>query len=258
MNTFSVPTPTASCVFVAVQCFPPPAHSIQYYPHDPQQPPQPPPNTGNNTATATTPPSGGFGLITNYHIQCVLHARQPPPRSATTHRVHGSATVGVSSAPAVHDRHSTTTTPLRTTGAGGRPPPVSVSSGYRTTSRRSRNPKLAQHPYSRTAHVCGRYLFECVVTTWVGAVAASVVRCCLYVDCDSTHGWYGVVVVILPPCPVYAVLRHDPDPQRHRYTTDYVRNTPRCLSLFSFTRLYSSVDTTAVGGVCFADMCRLR
>jgi len=210
-------------------------------------------------------------FINRSHIYYISSTAPPPPRiflinataSTIRHSTRCAATAtvrrtAVSSGTRRAHRHSTATTPLRTTGAGVRPPPVSVSSGYSNALRRSRKTKLAQHPYSRTAHVCGRYLFECVVTTWVGAVAASVVRCCLYVDCDSTHGWYGVVVVILPPCPVYAVLRHDPDPQRHRYTTDYVRNTPRCLSLFSFTRLYSSVDTTAVGGVCFADMCRLR
>ena len=232
MNTFSVSTPTASCGFVAVQCFPPPTHSIQYSPHDPQPPPQPTPNTSNQFATATPPPSGGFALITTYHRQCVLHARQPPPRSATTHRVHGSATVGVSSAPAVHDRHSTTTTPLRKSGPAQ--PAPAFSSGYRTAPRRSRKPKSTQHPYSRTAPVCGYYLFECVVTTWVGAVAASVARCCLYVDCDSTRGWCGVVVVILPALPVYAVLRHDPHPQRPAvYTVAYRRtHTPVPLSLF--------------------------
>jgi hypothetical protein len=150
-----------------------------------------------------------------YRIQYSPHDPQPPSRSAAApHPVHGSAPVGVSSAPAVHNRHSAATTPLRTTGAGGRPPPVSVSSGYRTASRRSRFFKSTQHPYSRTAPACGRYRFGCVVTTWVIPVAPSVVRCCLYVDCDSTHGWCGVVVVILPPLPVYAVLRHDPHPQR--------------------------------------------
>jgi len=177
-------------------------YRIQYSPHDPQPPVQPTPN----------PPSGGFGLITNYHIQCVLHARQPPPRSATTHRVHGSATVGVSSAPAVHDRHSTTTTPLRKSGPAQ--PAPAFSSGYRTAPRRSRKLKSAQHPYSRTASACGRYRCGCVVTTWPGPVAASVACCCLYVDCDGNHRWCGVVVVILPPLPVYAVLRGIQHPQR--------------------------------------------
>ena len=229
-----------------------PPYRIQYPPHDPQAPTHPPPNTGNRIATATPPPSGGFAFITIYHTQYVLHARQPPPRSAAApHRVHGSATVGVSSAPAVHDRHSTATTPLRKSGPAQ--PAPAFSSGYRTALRRSRFSKSPQHPYSRTAAACGRYRCGCVGTTCTGPVAASVVPCCLYVDCDGSHGWCGVVVVILPPLPVYAVLRRIQHPQRPAvYTVAYRRtHTPVPLSLFS-TRSYSSVDTSPVGGVCFA------
>jgi hypothetical protein len=122
MNTFSVPTPTASCVFVAVQCFPPPAHSIQYYPHDPQQPPQPPPNTGNNTATATTPPSGGFAFITTYHRQCVLHARQPPPRSATVPRARLPLRYAVRRYPPGHAAHTATAPPQHRHSTATAPP----------------------------------------------------------------------------------------------------------------------------------------
>jgi len=113
MNTSTVITPATSCGFVSVQCFPPPTHSIQYSPHDPQPPSQPPPNTGNNTATATPPPSSGFGLITNYHIQCVLHARQPPPRSATVPRARLPLRYAVRRYPPGHAAHTATAPPRR-------------------------------------------------------------------------------------------------------------------------------------------------
>jgi len=98
-------TPVTSCGFVSVQCYTPLTHFIQYYPHDPQ----PPPQLRHNAPGARL----RYG-------RCILRSRRAPPPQ---HRQ----------------------TPLRTAAAGECPPAASVSSGYRTTPRRSRSRQPSPH-----------------------------------------------------------------------------------------------------------------